>query len=461
MRSASSRSYEPHPIDVVLATDELTLQFRAATPKGKAYSVDEDDTVPGPSSSSEHHTRDEQSLDNLAPDVAAHYWERVAMMDPYDSTAAVRHANAAKAYAETLSGASNAAKHMAAQKRALAAHRRLLGFEQGVRDPSAHANLGAILYKLGRHRECERSFSKAAALLPSLNSLPQPAPTLPLASIAPIHSEAATDDSGLLLPVLHGLDMCLLQQDKRKKAHGVQRLGLSLRLWRLPEQRPHTLRPGLLACGWHRKARYGHLVELLEASTQGIRDEMLRLLRVRERTINGSEGQHWYSDSEHIAARPSQWLRRRLVCDWMVHASDTESASENGAGVATPVTCSAVHAAAKWYAGSGGDVAAHSFKGGLFSLLAAGSHIRPHTGPTNERIALSLGLGGVEGAAIRIGGGAARPWVQGAAHVFDDSFEHEVRHAGTQARAVLVLHFRHPMLMGGGCPVLLAEDQSC
>ena len=38
----------------------------------------------------------------------------------------------------------------------------------------------------------------------------------------------------------------------------------------------------------------------------------------------------------------------------------------------------------------------------------------------------------------------------GAALVFDDSFEHEVRNPGDNPRAVLIMHFAHPQLMPPG-----------
>ena len=85
-----------------------------------------------------------------------------------------------------------------------------------------------------------------------------------------------------------------------------------------------------------------------------------------------------------------------------------------------------------------------------FSLLAPGAHVRPHTGPTNERLAISLCLGGC-GADTQIRVGTAwRRWTEGEALVFDDSFEHEVRVAGgddAPPRAVAIFHVAHPQLI--------------
>ena len=478
-------------VEVTLATDELSLHFRAATravPAKRAQEApadDEDDMVLpvalaqrkgmqsllravelAPRDARSYHALGEKMRLAGAPsEVEAFYWGHAVDLDPRDATAVVRHANALKARAENLSNSSDAARHVAAQRRALTAYRRVLSFEHGARDPAAHANLGAILYKLGKHRECERSFSKAAALLPTLPTLPTPpkagAAEGGIAAAPIVYSaevvEAAAVDGAMVLQVLHGLDMCLLQQGKRRKAQRVQQLGVGLGVWRLPEQRPHTLREGLLACPWHRKAAYGQLVSSLEAAAPLIRAELGSLLRRRD-AGDASERSRWYVDSEHIAARPSLWLRRRLACKFMQQADDV--AAIDGAEP-TPDTCAAVRAATAWYAGPQEGRVGYSFEGGLFSLLAPGSHIRAHTGPTNERIVVSLGLAGVDGASLRIGNLPPRAWTVGDAHVFDDSFEHEVVHMGASARAVLVLHFRHPMLMGTGCPVQLTASDPC
>ena len=48
-----------------------------------------------------------------------------------------------------------------------------------------------------------------------------------------------------------------------------------------------------------------------------------------------------------------------------------------------------------------------------FSLLRPGAHVRPHSGPTNERLVISMGLGGLGvGARIRVGN-VWRPWREG------------------------------------------------
>ena len=60
--------------------------------------------------------------------------------------------------------------------------------------------------------------------------------------------------------------------------------------------------------------------------------------------------------------------------------------------------------------------------------LAPGTHLRPHTGPKNQRLTLHLGLTVPLGPTIRVGApGEVREWEEGKVLAFDDSFVHEVR----------------------------------
>ena len=81
---------------------------------------------------------------------------------------------------------------------------------------------------------------------------------------------------------------------------------------------------------------------------------------------------------------------------------------------------------------------------------ASPTWVRPHVGPTNDRLVISLGLSGTSGVTLRVGN-RTRGWPEDdKALVFDDSFEHEVTHTGEATRAVLIVHFAHPMAMPAG-----------
>ena len=80
-----------------------------------------------------------------------------------------------------------------------------------------------------------------------------------------------------------------------------------------------------------------------------------------------------------------------------------------------------------------------------FSAIQPGTHIRTHTGPTNERLRLHLCLHHTGGAKIRVGTNW-HTWKEGKVIMFDDSWEHEVIHTGQEIRIVLILDIWHPEL---------------
>jgi len=80
-----------------------------------------------------------------------------------------------------------------------------------------------------------------------------------------------------------------------------------------------------------------------------------------------------------------------------------------------------------------------------FSLMQPGTHIWAHTGPTNCRLRVHLGLIIPKNVHIRVGEDT-RTWKNGKALVFDDSFEHEVWHNGSEARLIMIIDFYHPDL---------------
>ena len=81
----------------------------------------------------------------------------------------------------------------------------------------------------------------------------------------------------------------------------------------------------------------------------------------------------------------------------------------------------------------------------LFSLLAPGTHILPHTGVTNTRLVTHLPLIIPPDCAIRVGG-EEHVWREGCCVTFDDTYEHEAWNRSGQMRVVLILDSWHPDL---------------
>jgi aspartate beta-hydroxylase len=83
----------------------------------------------------------------------------------------------------------------------------------------------------------------------------------------------------------------------------------------------------------------------------------------------------------------------------------------------------------------------------------------PHCGSTNAVLRVHLPIVVPPGAWIRVAEQMVT-WELGRCLVFDDSFEHEVRHEGTEDRVVLILDVAHPDLDDAHRQRLLANRPS-
>jgi len=90
----------------------------------------------------------------------------------------------------------------------------------------------------------------------------------------------------------------------------------------------------------------------------------------------------------------------------------------------------------------------------FFSILKAGKRIPPHTGVTNIRSIVHLGLMTPEGCGFRVGG-EVRQWREGEAFVFDDTIEHEAWNDSDEDRAVLILDCWNPHLSAAEQAIIL------
>ncbi|XP_054881063.1 aspartyl/asparaginyl beta-hydroxylase-like isoform X3 [Poeciliopsis prolifica] len=81
-----------------------------------------------------------------------------------------------------------------------------------------------------------------------------------------------------------------------------------------------------------------------------------------------------------------------------------------------------------------------------FSVMQPGTHVWPHTGPTNCRLRMHLGLViPAPGCRIRCTN-QTREWEEGRVLIFDDSFEHEVWQEADSYRLILIVDVWHPQL---------------
>ncbi|XP_014015103.1 aspartyl/asparaginyl beta-hydroxylase isoform X3 [Salmo salar] len=81
-----------------------------------------------------------------------------------------------------------------------------------------------------------------------------------------------------------------------------------------------------------------------------------------------------------------------------------------------------------------------------FSVMQPGTHVWPHTGPTNCRLRMHLGLVIPKtGCKIRCTNDT-RAWEEGKVLIFDDSFEHEVWQDADSYRLIFIVDVWHPEL---------------
>uniref|UniRef100_A0A8C2UQG9 Aspartyl/asparaginyl beta-hydroxylase n=1 Tax=Chinchilla lanigera TaxID=34839 RepID=A0A8C2UQG9_CHILA len=81
-----------------------------------------------------------------------------------------------------------------------------------------------------------------------------------------------------------------------------------------------------------------------------------------------------------------------------------------------------------------------------YSVMHPGTHVWPHTGPTNCRLRMHLGLViPQDGCKIRCAN-ETKTWGEGKVLIFDDSFEHEVWQDASSFRLILIVDVWHPEL---------------
>jgi len=78
----------------------------------------------------------------------------------------------------------------------------------------------------------------------------------------------------------------------------------------------------------------------------------------------------------------------------------------------------------------------------MFSLLAPGAHIPPHTGISNARLVCHLPLIVPQGCWFRVAD-EKRLWQRGKAWVFDDTIEHEAMNPSDALRVILIVDIWH------------------
>ena len=223
----------------------------------------------------------------------------------------------------------------------------------------------------------------------------------------------------LMLPtnlfIVDQFGLALLFVDREDEARALFTNAVARGLWGNPLQRPVSKYvKGLTSKPWHDKADYPFIAKL-EEGVNKIKDELLYNLEHRKHLFTGE------TENLHVGG---EWTELRIKSSGLGMTKYTEYFPNTMKVIAD---------------------CGQEFVSIKFSAIQPGTHIRTHTGPSNERLRLHLTLIHSGGARIRVGT-EWRTWQEGKAIIFDDSWEHEVIHTGDGARVVLIMDIWHPEL---------------
>ncbi|XP_054035206.1 aspartyl/asparaginyl beta-hydroxylase [Dryobates pubescens] len=179
---------------------------------------------------------------------------------------------------------------------------------------------------------------------------------------------------------------------------------------------------GLKAQPWWtaRETGYTDLVKSLEKNWKLIRDEGL--------TVMDKKGNFFLPEDENL----------REKGDWSQFTLWQQGRRNENACKSVPKTCALLERFPEATGCRRGQI--------KYSIMHPGTHVWPHTGPTNCRLRMHLGLViPQEGCRIRCAQ-ENRTWEEGKVLIFDDSFEHEVWQDAAAPRLIFIVDVWHPEL---------------
>ncbi|NXI62638.1 ASPH hydroxylase, partial [Anseranas semipalmata] len=179
---------------------------------------------------------------------------------------------------------------------------------------------------------------------------------------------------------------------------------------------------GLKAQPWWtaRETGYTELVKSLEKNWKLIRDEGLAVMD-KKRSL-------FLPEDENL----------REKGDWSQFTLWQQGRKNENACKGVPKTCALLERFPEATGCRRGQI--------KYSVMHPGTHVWPHTGPTNCRLRMHLGLViPKEGCRIRCAQ-ENRTWEEGKVLIFDDSFEHEVWQDAENYRLIFIVDVWHPEL---------------
>ncbi|KAM3927849.1 aspartyl/asparaginyl beta-hydroxylase [Leptodactylus fuscus] len=179
---------------------------------------------------------------------------------------------------------------------------------------------------------------------------------------------------------------------------------------------------GLKAQPWWtaKETGYTDLVRVLEANWKVIRDEGLAVM---------DKAKGLFLPEDENLREKGDWSQYTL---WQQGRKNEKSCN------AAPNTCALLERFPESTGCRRGQI--------KYSVMHPGTHVWPHTGPTNCRLRMHLGLViPSQGCRIRCANDT-RSWKEGKVLIFDDSFEHEVWQEADAYRLIFIVDVWHPEL---------------
>ncbi|WP_116808326.1 aspartyl/asparaginyl beta-hydroxylase domain-containing protein [Steroidobacter cummioxidans] len=196
-----------------------------------------------------------------------------------------------------------------------------------------------------------------------------------------------------------------------------------------PRQQPTFFYvPGLPPAAYLDRALFPW-IEQLEAQTDAIRQELLRLLP-------SAAGRERVFTTEAIEQQNLRGLQTPPSWNGYYFYRHGERRADNCA--ACPVTASMLEILPLSHVRAHGPEV-------LFSVFTAGTHLLPHRGVTNTRLVGHLPLLVPSDCALNVGG-EVHEWREGRAVIFDDTYEHEAWNRSDRTRVVLIFDIWNPHL---------------
>ncbi len=299
--------------------------------------------------------------------------------------------------------------------------------------PAAHLQLGRVLEATGRQREAVGAYFRALTIAQSREQWLDEASTPPGLRAEVLHAMAVVREQRV--PVLMGLVEPLEARFGREamtrvRAGLAHHLGVEAHPPSDARQAPRFLHiPGLPSPPWFDPALFPWLPRL-EAAFPALRDEALAVLAEREGVqpfLNAPEGT---SLEPYLGGgTQARWDAFFFYRDGEHQLANALKAPTTAATLETLPLVRIRHHAPEI----------------CFSILAPHTHIKPHHGVTNARVVVHLPLRVPSGCTLTVGGDE-RPWREGQAWAFDDTFLHEARNASDETRVILLMDAWNPHL---------------